>query len=219
MRYSAYSGKLNLIFDCDGVLIDSINVQKHAYYGSYREVVGDDNCPPFSEYMKHTGDSLPNIFRKMGLPVEMVDPYRRISSRAIDQIIVNNDAIKLIQELKQYGAKCSICTGKDRNRMIAILKYFNIEKLFDAVVCSDDVAEPKPSPQPILKAIKDMGENVNPANAIVIGDGYYDILSARNAGCKAILTLWYGDEGVPRVADYTVKTVDELRGLLMNGEM
>ena len=49
---------------------------------------------------------------------------------------------------------------------------------------------------------------------IVIGDGYNDILSAKNAGVKSVLTLWYGDEGVPREADYLVKNVRELRELL-----
>ncbi len=205
--------RLALIFDCDGVLIDSSEVQKCAFYGSYKEVVGDDNCPPFSEYMKHTGDSLPNIFRKMGLPVEMADPYRRISSSAVDKIIINDEAIRLIRELKELGVKNAICTGKDRYRMIEILKYFEIDDLFEAIVCSDDVAEPKPSAMPILKAINNLAEDPGTRN-IVIGDGYYDILSAKRAGCECVLTLWYGDEGVPREADYTVETVEELRKLL-----
>lgn len=205
--------KLNLVFDFDGVLINSFNVQKCAFYGSYREIVGDDNCPPFSEYMKYTGDSLTNIFRTMGLPAEMVESYRRISSSAIDQIILNEEAIRLIRELKKYGVKCAICTGKDHCRTIDILKFFCIEELFDAIVCSDDVTEPKPSAMPVLKAIYEMGEDVS--DSILIGDGYYDILSAKNAGCKSVLTLWYGDAGVPRKADHTVETVGELRELLV----
>ncbi len=205
---------IHLIFDFDGVLINSIEVQKKAYYGSYREVVGDDNCPPFSEYLKYTGDSLPNIFKKMGLPVEMADPYRKISVQSIDKIIINDEAIRLIKELRANNAKCAICTGKDHYRTVDILKYFGIEELFDAVICSDDVSEPKPSPVPILKAIESMGEDVTKDNCVVIGDGLYDILSAKNAGCKSILTLWYGDEGVPREADFVVASVDELKDVI-----
>ena len=36
---------LNLIFDLDGCLIDSKEVQKMAFFGSYQEIVGDDQCP------------------------------------------------------------------------------------------------------------------------------------------------------------------------------
>ena len=144
----------------------------------------------------------------MGLPEEMAGPYRRISSNAIDQIIINEEAIDMIREMKTKGIKCAICTGKDHNRTIDILRYFDVENLFDAVVCSDDVSEPKPS---AMRAIEETGDGVAVDNTVVVGDGYYDILSAKNAGCKSVLTLWYGDEGVPREADYTATTVRELQ--------
>ena len=149
---------------------------------------------------------------KMGLPVEMVEPYRRISSESIDKIIVNTEAIDMIQRFRDEGCKVAICTGKDHYRADEILKYYNIENYFDALVSSDDVSEPKPSAIPILACIEAMG--VTKENVIVIGDGYNDILSAKNAGVKSVLTLWYGDEGVPREADYLVKNVRELRELL-----
>lgn len=203
--------KLNLIFDMDGCLINSIEVQKSAFYGSYAEVVGDDKCPDFSEYLKHTGDSLPNIFRKMGLPVEMAVPYRRISSAAVDKILINEECIDLTRKMKAAGSKVAICTGKDHYRTVDILKFYHIDDCFDVIVASDDVSEPKPSPMPVLKAVEDLG--VEKESCIVIGDGYNDILSAKNAGVPVVLTLWYGDEGVPREADYTVETVSELEQL------
>ena len=208
--------KINLIFDLDGVIINSIKVQETAYYGSFNEVVGNDGCPPFCEYIKYTGDSLFNIFKKLGLPAEMIEPYRRISREAIDKIIINEELINVIKELRKYGVKCGICTGKDRERTVEILKFFNIYDLFESIVCSDDVKEPKPSAVPILRSVENMGNDVDINDHIVIGDGYYDILSARNAGCRAILTLWYGDDGVPREADHTVETVTELYDLLLD---
>ena len=204
--------RIHLIFDLDGCLIDSTEVQKAAFYGSYAEVVGDDKCPTYEEYIKYTGDSIVNVMIKMGLPVEMVEPYRRISSESIDKIIVNTEAIDMIQRFRDEGCKVAICTGKDHYRADEILKYYNIENYFDALVSSDDVSEPKPSAIPILACIEAMG--VTKENVIVIGDGYNDILSAKNAGVKSVLTLWYGDEGVPREADYLVKNVRELRELL-----
>lgn len=205
---------INLIFDMDGCLIDSTDVQKAAFYGSYKEIVGDNNCPDFSEYIKYTGDSLTNIFRKMGLPTEMAEPYRRISNEAIDKISVNMECIKLIKLYRKNGSKVAICTGKDHYRAEAILKYYGINDCFDALICSDDVSTPKPSSIPILAAIDKM--NVSKETCLVIGDGYYDILSAHNAGLPCVLTLWYGDEGVPREAEYTVNSVDSLRQLLIS---
>lgn len=203
---------INLIFDMDGCLIDSTEVQKASYFGSYKEIVGDNNCPPFSEYMKHTGDSLPNIFSKMGLPIEMTDSYRKISRKAIDKIIVNKEVIELIKEYRDKGSKVAICTGKDHLRAQEILDYYNISHLFDALVSSDDVINPKPAPDSIVKALELM--NVNRKNTIVIGDGYSDIISAKEAGLVSVLTFWYGDEGVPRKADYYANTVADLKLIL-----
>lgn len=205
---------INLIFDMDGCLIDSTDVQKSAFYGSYKEIVGDDKCPDFSEYLKHTGDSLPNIFRKMGLPVEMAGPYRRISCEAVDKINVNYDCVNLIREMREKGSKVAICTGKDHYRTVDILKFYGIDDCFDVIVASDDVKNPKPSPDSALQSASELGVNAN--TCLMIGDGYNDLLCAKNAGIRSILTLWYGDVGVPRDADYVVKTVEELREVLLN---
>ena len=203
---------LNLIFDLDGCLLDSTEVQKAAFYGSYKEIVGDDNCPPFEQYLKYTGDSIVNVMKKLGLPVEMVGPYRRISSSSVDKIIVNDKCIKLIKKARQNGSKIAICTGKDHYRVDEILKFFKIDDLFDVIVSSDDVENPKPAPDSIVLAADLMG--VNKESCVVIGDGYNDLLSARNAGVKSVLTLWYGDAGVSRIGDACVNNEEELENVL-----
>lgn len=204
---------LNLIFDLDGCLIDSSEVQKAAFYGSYKEVVGDDNCPSYEEYIKYTGDSIVNVMKKMGLPVEMVDPYRRISSNSIEKVKINEECVELIKFARGRGNKIAICTGKDHYRVVEILDYFRINDLFDCIVSSDDVEEPKPSAIPVLAAAENM--NVDLKSCVVIGDGYNDLLSAKNAGVRSVLTLWYGDEGVVRDCDAVVQTVDELKKTLL----
>ena len=204
----------NIIFDLDGCLIDSSEVQKAAFFGAYAEVVGDDKCPSYEEYIKYTGDSVDNVMKKLGLPASMAAPFRRISSESIDKIKVNWNAIEVVKSLKVKGYKIAICTGKDHYRTVDILNYFNICDLFDVLVCADDVNNPKPSPEPIIKALEEL--HCAKEDAIVVGDGYGDILSAKNAGVQSVLVLWYGDTGVPREADFTVETVDELKTILLN---
>lgn len=208
---------LNLLFDMDGCLINSLEVQRASYYGSYAEIVGDDKCPDFSEYLKYTGDSLPNIFEKLGLPIAMVEPYRRISSNAIDRIQVNYPLINLIRQMRKNGSKVAICTGKDHKRTCDILKHYSIDDCFDVVVASDDILEPKPSPMSINVALQRL--SVDKSSCIFIGDGYNDILCAKNAKVKVVLALWYGDEGVPHEADYIAESVDELSEIFKSIQM
>lgn len=208
------NAKWFMIFDMDGCLIDSEGVQKKAFYGSYQEIVGDDKCPDFSEYAKHTGDSLLNIFNKMGLPTEMIAPYRRISSEAIEEIVVNKNLIDFLRSLKDQGVECSICTGKDHKRTVDILKFYDILDVFPVVVASDDVPEPKPSPMPLLKCMELLGENSKLDNTLFVGDGYNDILAASNAGLKSVLALWYTHCDVPINADYKVESLDDFETIV-----
>lgn len=50
----------------------------------------------------------------------------------------------------------------------------------------------------------------NVFEAIAIGDGYNDILGAKAAGIKYVLTLWYVDEGVSREADYVINELKKV---------
>lgn len=202
---------MNVIFDFDGCLINSLKVQKKAYYESYEKVVGDDNCPSFDEYYKHTGGSITDVFRIMGFPIEMIDVYRKICTKNIPLNDVNYEAIELIKEYRNKGWKFGLCTGKDRFRTIDILKYNNLEYLFDALICGDDVKQSKPSPEPLITTMKALGASKE--NTLYIGDGYNDLLAANKIDVTAVLTLWYGDVGVPRECKYVVNSVEELRNI------
>lgn len=202
-----------IVFDLDGCLIDSSAVQKAAFFGSYSIVVGDDRCPTYEEYIKHTGDSVENVLRALNLPLEMASPFRQISRSAVDKIIVNWDAISLIRELRERRVKISICTGKDHDRTEEILKHYSILDLFDFLICADDVEHPKPNPEPILKAIEAM--QVDKAEALVVGDGYNDILSAKRAGVRSVLTQWYGVTEIPEEYDYSAFAVEDLKSIIL----
>lgn len=200
-----------VIFDLDGVVINSSEVQKQALFESYRIVVGDGNNPSFEEFLSHSGDSLGNIFQKMSLPLSMVEPYRKISRKNIGLIRVYHGIKELIVKLKRQGYRLAICTGKDRARTIEILDKLYLLKLFNVIVCSDDVTNPKPHPDSLALALRNIG--AIPENAVMIGDAKNDILSAKRARIKSIAVTW-GDvtkDVLERECpDYIVNTMGEL---------
>lgn len=139
-----------VIFDFDGVIIDSTNVQQIAFFESYFLIYKKE--PPlllFKEFLSHAGDSLENIFTKMSLSVDMIIPYKSTSSNNLSSISLNEELVELLKILKKDNLKIGLCTGKDRFRTIEVLRFFNLEYLFDGIICSDDVSYPKPHPQPL----------------------------------------------------------------------
>lgn len=197
-----------LIFDLDGCLIDSKDVQKKALFESYSAVVGDDKCPSYKEYIKYTGDSIDNVLKKMGLPEEMAPIYREVSRNSIDMVKVNWELIELIRFCRSNEFLIAISTGKDHDRAVEILTHSKIQGLFDSVIGADDVLNPKPSPDSVILVLEKLG--VEKSGAVMIGDGQNDILCAQSASVRSILTQWYECNHNITGADYTVYSVSEL---------
>lgn len=59
---------------------------------------------------------------------------------------------------------------------------------FDVIVGLDDCKEPKPSPEPLLKAINEL--YIEPKDCIYIGDQPTDVLAANAAGIECFGALW-----------------------------
>lgn len=177
----------NIIFDFDGVIINSHDVQIKALKESYRSICGNGN-PPYDDFFKLSGDSLKNIFIKLDLPLEMLPIYNQISRENIDLIKIHKNMKELLQELNELNLNCALCTGKDHSRTIEILEHFNFMNFFKIIVCSDNVINPKPHPESLILIMKNL--NASKDNTIMIGDGLNDILAAKNAGIKSIAVTW-----------------------------
>jgi pyrophosphatase PpaX len=207
---SRHGGKA-VIFDFDGVIIDSTEVQRRALFESYELIVGGKDHPSFDEFLSHSGDSLVNILRKMKLPVEMVGHYKVVSRRNLGDIKVYEGIEELLIKLRNRKVKCGIFTGKDRARTLEILTYHCLMEYFDVVVCSDDIERPKPDPEGLLLAMKALDVDVR--DAIMVGDAPNDIASACNAMVKSIRVSW-GEASKctfgQYVPDFTADTVEKL---------
>lgn len=177
-----------IIFDFDGVIINSSVVQRVALQISHELIVGEGPEPSFEDFSQYSGDSLENIFAKMQLPSEMVESYRRISREMIEAIEVFDGMGALLNELVARDFALALCTGKDRARTLDLLEHLQLNRFFSAVVCSDDVENPKPHPESLLKAIKSI--RCSPENVLMVGDAVNDIRCARGAGVRAIGVCW-----------------------------
>ncbi|KAE8996837.1 Imidazoleglycerol-phosphate dehydratase [Phytophthora rubi] len=78
----------------------------------------------------------------------------------------------------------AVVTGRPRKDCVKFLRAHGIEELFPVQICMEDCA-PKPSPEPILLALKAVG--VSAEHAAMVGDTVDDIIAGRKAG-----TLAYG---------------------------
>lgn len=180
-------GRDAVIFDLDGVLVDSFDVMRQAFLVAYRETVGDGPAP-FEEYNRHLGRYFPDIMQIMGLPAGMEEPFVRESYRLAARIQLFDGVRETLQALRARGVGMAIATGKSGPRARALLERLGVLSEFDHVIGGDEVARAKPAPDIVLRAIDLLG--VAPERAMMIGDAVTDIASARGAGVLAVAATW-----------------------------
>ncbi|KOG07347.1 phosphoglycolate phosphatase [Streptomyces viridochromogenes] len=181
-----------VVFDLDGVLVDSFGVMREAFALAYREVVGEGE-PPFEEYSLHLGRYFPDIMEIMGLPLEMEGPFVRESYRLAHRVRLFDGVTEVLEALRERGIGCAVATGKSGPRARSLLEGLGVLPLFDHVIGSDEVDHPKPAPDIVLRALDLLG--VGPDEAVMIGDAVTDLASARSARVRAVAALW--GEGDP----------------------
>ncbi|MGW1163364.1 HAD-IA family hydrolase [Streptomyces sp. NPDC002513] len=205
-----------VVFDLDGVLVDSHETMGRAFAVAHAQVVGDGPAP-FAEYQKHQGIYFPEIMRRMGLPLEMEEPFVQESYRLADQVPVVDGVVELLGTLRDRGFRLAVATGKAGPRARSLLTTLKLIEYFDAVVGSDEVVNPKPAPDIVLRALTLIG--AKPDAALMIGDARADMLSARGAGVTAVAATWATVDEADLLAaapDHVVHAPGELLALVQD---
>jgi AHBA synthesis associated protein len=176
-----------VVFDVDGVLLDSWPLmqyalaQAHATCGARGEV-------PVEPFRRQLGRPLPEIAENLGLPPDFVSLYQEVSRNHLGRAILYDGVRETLEELAAREIRLALNTSKDRRRTLQMLRHFQLEGCFDAVVTADDVERGKPDPESLHKALALTG--VPTGQAVFVGDSPIDIECARAAGVMPVAATW-----------------------------
>lgn len=99
------------------------------------------------------------------------------------------DGIKeMLLSLKEKGCTLGIVSSRSRKEYINYFQSFKLEEFFTIIICADDTAEHKPSPEPLFKYVELTKADL--ASCIYIGDMPTDIECANRAGITSGLVTW-----------------------------
>lgn len=177
-----------IIFDFDGVIIDSENQVRKCYLQACNDIFWDKPYPSVEEFFKHVWNSLNEILRILNIS-EIKDRYREYAFKYQNEINLFEEVKDLIIKLYENGKIIALVTGKERDRTEMILNQFWLRKYFHQVITSSDLKNSKPDPEWILKVINDQWISKN--ESIYIWDAVNDILASRSAGIKVIAVTWW----------------------------
>ncbi len=184
MIYKRYK---SVIFDLDGVIIDSSQVMQVAFEYAYQQFFPKQRAP-FSEYVKHMGKGFLSIMDAMNLPREMYPFFNQKSIELISEIVVFDGIVPILERLKEQDCYVGIATGKDAYRTKQILDEKKLSSYFDCVICSDQVKRGKPYSDSVDIQVNQAG--LDRDDLVFIGDSTSDIQCAKNASVSSIAVLW-----------------------------
>jgi len=94
----------------------------------------------------------------------------------------------LLSKIEECHIPWGIVTNKYRVFSIPLIDIVGLKNRCSVLVCSDDVENAKPDPEPLFKACQSL--SVTPQNCIYIGDHLRDVESGRNAGMPTVAALY-----------------------------
>ena len=178
--------KITILFDLDGTLINSTEAILESFDEAYK-VMGQ--IPPNkNDILKLIGVPLDLMFREFGVNENLIQNfinaykfhYRKISKQKTYLLDNALESIKIAHSFASLG----IVTTKTGLYSKELLENMKILQYFDVLIGYEDVQNPKPHEEPILKAIDYL--KADKKNTWMIGDTMLDIDSANNAKIKSI---------------------------------
>ena len=204
--------KKAIIFDMDGLMIDSERVTYEEYCHKldqlgykfdetlYRRCLGKNKKGVYQVLIDHYGEDF---------PIDEVwdDVHVSLDNRLKLNTPLKKGIVELLTFLKENNYKTIVATSSARARADIILKTATIYQYFDDMICGDEVTCGKPHPEIFLTACEKLG--ITPQEALVLEDSEAGITAAHAGNIDVICVpdMKYPDE---EFANKTVKIVESL---------
>jgi HAD superfamily hydrolase (TIGR01509 family) len=176
-----------VIYDCDGVLFDSIEANMRIY-NDLCSAVG--RTPLKEEEIKYVHshtvyEALHLVFgQESGLEKRALELIKQVDMKEyVGYLKMEPYLLQTLNLLKATGVLRAINTNRTTS-MKYLMERFHLWPFFDMVVTALDVKNPKPHPESIEKIIQQL--NLSKEEAVFVGDSEVDQQTARSSGVKFI---------------------------------
>ena len=205
--------KKAVIFDMDGLMIDSERVTYNEYVKKlaqlghhdfteelYRNCLGKNKQGICQVFIDHYGQDFPMD--------EVWDDVHVWIDESLRQYVPKKKGlVELLEYLKANNYKTIVATSSGRARVDEILKNADLTKYFDDTICGDEVTHGKPHPEIFLTACQKL--DVKPEEALVLEDSEAGILAAYDGHIDVICVpdMKYPE---PQFVEKVTKIIDSL---------
>jgi phosphoglycolate phosphatase len=197
MKYQA------IVFDLDGVLIDSKECMRRCWLSVKQKINSDIT---FETYFQHIGKPFKNILFEIGVPESKWSEAETVyfeTQVTFSNIIKPFEGVDYMLNELSKSYVLGVVTSKSSKTTGIILKQFGWK--FSSVVTPENCGRGKPYPDPLLYF--SAFEQIEPSRCVYIGDMTVDRDAAEGAGFDFVRAEW-------GYQDFAAKSVKSPRKLL-----
>ena len=227
----------SIVFDVDGVIIDTRNSYRLAIKETYKHFSGKDISAEDIQQAKNAGglnndwDLTEFLLKNSGVNIpkdQIISKFQELYFGKSGEGFIQNEEILISPETIKTLAKdydLAIFTGRPKQEAEFVLKKWGLEDYFCPVVCMEDLPEGKHKPEPdgLLNILK----ITSPQKVYFLGDTPDDMISAEKAGVTGIGVLPPQDKspelkekllkaGAENVLQNTEDIVELLKSIVVN---
>lgn len=180
-----------VIFDMDGVIVDTEPVHKYAYYQHFNELnieVSDEM------YASFTGNSTRNVFQKLKATFNLNEEVenlilrkRELFNEAFDtkpDLFLIDGVEDLIKNLYENNFQLILASSASKGTIERVFNRFNLHQYFTHKVSGEDFPKSKPDPAIFVHAANLSNHAFE--NCMVIEDSTNGVEAAKGANLKCI---------------------------------
>jgi len=213
-----------IIFDMDGILIDSEPLWKIAEIEAFAKVGLDTKETDFEESV---GLRIDEVVKLWHAKVKWTNKTVKEVEDDIVNILIREIKLQgkelpgvtiLLKELKAKGYKIGLATSSYQRIIDAVLEKLNIGEYFDVCHSAEHEIHGKPHPSVFMTTAEKLGVSV--MDCLVFEDSLNGVISAKAARMKVIAVpehsnaynprLVIADKIINSLADFDVDTIDGL---------
>lgn len=178
-----------IIFDLDGVLVDSESLKAEAHAAAVASFGGQVDPLFYGTVMGGSHAYVRSVyFREAGIdpgPEEYSRRYREEYERLLDGgLRPFPGVLEMLDQLRRRDLRLAVATSSTHWMVDRVFSMVELAPYFDAVIAADDVTRHKPDPEPYLVALEKLG--LEAASALVVEDSVTGLTAAARAGVRAI---------------------------------
>ncbi len=181
-----------IIFDMDGVLINSEDLYKEYEYNFFKNLAKDADEDFINSFRgtatRHLVKAMVEKHNIQTIPadkiLEMLDNGGRTIYEQHPKLALCNGVLDWLKYFQSNGYKMVIASSNFKDNINYIVERFGLENYFEGFIGGDEVKNTKPDPEIFLKAADMLG--LKPEECLVIEDSTNGLKAANSAGCKSI---------------------------------